>query len=413
MGLTTALGFAKLGHSVVGVDVDIEKIKNLISGKLPFFEPGLELELTNSLDSGKISFSSSLESSAPGATVFFVCVPTPQKRNGSANLEFVRDACRQITLQANPGSVVVIKSTVPVGTGREISEMMQREDVHFASNPEFLREGSALQDFTAPDRVVVGSDKPEIGQIVLDLYESIDCPKILTSVNSAELIKYASNAYLATRLSFVNDLTAFCEKAGADIADVVHGMGLDSRIGKMFLQPGPGWGGSCFPKDTRALIAAAEESGISLGIVKAAIDSNEATFSRIVNRMSDLIEGEIEGKIIAVWGIAFKANTDDVRDSPALEIVKRLLSKGCRVVAFDPAAKIPDWPGLEQASTAASSVIDADALLILTEWSEFSRENPQTVAEVMKGTVVFDTRRILSVEKWSLFFDKFTFLGAR
>jgi UDPglucose 6-dehydrogenase len=411
VGLTTSLGLAKIGNSVIGVEINPERLGSLTSGVLPIFEPGLDIELVDSLKSGRLSLTESIEEAAETSRMFFVCVPTPQDDNGAADLKYVVAASKQIADCASPGSVIVIKSTVPVGTGEMLRKTIDRNDIYFASNPEFLREGSALMDFMEPDRIVVGADTPEVSQRIFALYDNIDAPKVSTSVKSAELIKYAANAYLASRLSFVNDLAALCEQVGADVDDVVSGMGSDSRIGSRFLHPGPGWGGSCFPKDTRALISVAESNGISLGVVGAAIQSNDNSFSRVVKSVKSLLGDELNGKSIAVWGLAFKANTDDTRDSPSLEIIKRLLSEGSKVTAFDPIASAPTWEGLTQVETAVEAATNADALLILTEWSEFSRVDPKEIAKTMSGSVVLDTRRILPVEKWSSEFEAFKILG--
>jgi UDPglucose 6-dehydrogenase len=411
VGLTTALGLAKIGQSVIGVEINPERVSSLRAGKLPIFEPGLDSELVNSLQTGQLELTSSIEDAAANSKVFFMCVPTPQDDNGAADLKYVIAASRQIADCASPGSVIVVKSTVPVGTGEMLRNSIDRKDISFASNPEFLREGSALMDFMEPDRIVVGAETLEVAEKILSLYANIEAPKVSTSVKSAELIKYAANAYLASRLSFVNDLAALCEQVGANVDDVVSGMGSDSRIGNRFLQPGPGWGGSCFPKDTRALVSVAKNHGVNLGIVGAAIESNDNAFSRVVTRLKSLLGDELSGKNIAVWGLAFKANTDDTRDSPSLEIIKRLLSEGSKVKAFDPIASAPDWEGLTQADSAAAAASGADALLVVTEWSEFSKEDPKETAKVMKGSVVLDTRRILPVKKWSSEFPSFRILG--
>ena len=411
VGLTTSLGLAKIGKSVIGVEINPERLKSLDSGVLPIFEPGLDSELVDSLKSGRLSLTESIEEAAKNTKLFFVCVPTPQDDNGAADLSYVIAASKQIADCSSPGSVIVVKSTVPVGTGEMLRKSIDRKDIYFASNPEFLREGSALIDFMEPDRIVVGADTPEVAERILALYDNIDSPKVSTSVKSAELIKYAANAYLASRLSFVNDLAALCEKVGADVDDVVSGMGSDSRIGSRFLQPGPGWGGSCFPKDTRALVSVANNNGVFMNVVGAAIQSNDNAFARVVTRVKSLLGEKLEGKSIAVWGLAFKANTDDTRDSPALEIIKRLLAAGSKVTAFDPIASAPNWEGLTQAETALEAATNADALLILTEWSEFSQVDPKTISKVMGGSVVLDTRRILPVEKWSSEFETFKILG--
>jgi UDPglucose 6-dehydrogenase len=412
VGLTTALGLAKIGNSIVGVEINPERISSLKDGKLPIFEPGLDSELVNSLQAGRLQLTSSIEESALDSKVFFICVPTPQDDNGAADLKYVIAASRQIADCALPGSVIVVKSTVPVGTGEMLRNSINRTDIFFASNPEFLREGSALMDFMEPDRIVVGAENSEVAETILSLYDNIDAPKVSTSVKSAELIKYAANAYLASRLSFVNDLAALCEQVGANVDDVVSGMGSDSRIGNRFLQPGPGWGGSCFPKDTRALVSVAKSHGVSLGIVGAAIESNDNAFSRVVARLKSLLGNELAGKNIAVWGLAFKANTDDTRDSPSLEIIKKLLSEGSKVTAFDPIAPAPDWEGLTKAESAVAAASGADALLVVTEWSEFSEVDPKETAKAMKGSVVLDTRRILPVKEWSSEFESFKILGS-
>ena len=409
--MTTALGLANIGHSVVGVEINPEKLKSLKSGILPIFEPGLETELVESLRNGNLRLTASLQDDAANSKFFFVCVPTPQDDNGEADLAFVVTASRQIAQHAPAGAVIILKSTVPVGTGKMLSSSIDRTDISFASNPEFLREGSALADFMKPDRIVVGAENQEIGESILFLYDKLNAPKLLTSVKSAELIKYAANAYLATRLSYVNDLAALCEQVGANVDDVLRGMGSDSRIGNSFLQPGPGWGGSCFPKDTRAMVAVAENHGVTLGIVGAAIKSNESAFSRVVIRLKALLGGELVGKRIAVWGLAFKANTDDTRDSPSLEIIEKLLSEGSRVVAFDPIATAPAWDGLIQADSAVAAASEADALLVLTEWSEFSEVDPIAISKVMTGSVILDTRKILPAQKWKSEFESFKVLG--
>jgi len=411
VGLTTALGFAKIGHSVVGVEINPEKLNALESGKLPIYEPGLDSELLDSLKSGRLELTDSIEKASANSRLFFICVPTPQDDNGAADISHVVAASRKIADYALSGSVIVMKSTVPVGTGQNLRNLIARTDLHFASNPEFLREGSALSDFMAPDRIVVGADSSEVASTILSIYEKITGPKVSTSVKSAELIKYAANAYLASRLSFVNDLAALCEKAGANVDDVVMGMGSDSRIGSEFLKPGPGWGGSCFPKDTRALVSVAKDYGITLGIVKAAIESNEEAFTRVVQRVKVLMESDLSGKRIAVWGLAFKANTDDIRDSPSMEVIQRLLLEGCLVSGYDPEAIAPEKIGFHQAGSAIEAANGADALLVLTEWNSFSNEKPHAIAKAMNGSVVLDTRRILDADLWKAEFDNFHVLG--
>jgi UDPglucose 6-dehydrogenase len=283
--------------------------------------------------------------------------------------------------------------------------------MNIASNPEFLREGTALWDFMNPDRVVVGAATDEVGKNVIGLYRELDCKKIVTSLESSELLKYASNSYLAMRLSFVNELAALSEKVGADIDSVLEGVGSDSRIGNHFLRPGPGWGGSCFPKDTRALISMAQTSGSFMPLVEAAVISNEGAFERVVRQTELLLNGSLDTKTIAVWGLAFKANTDDTRDSPALEIISRLISKGAKIRAFDPVASIEETPPLALCDTAIEAATGAHAVLVLTEWSEFSDIDAESTKQVMAGDVVFDTRNVLDEESWGIVFAKFRQLG--
>ena len=411
VGLTTALGLAKIGHKVTGVETSASRLQTLITGSLPIYEPGLDKELVESLANSKLSLTDKLADAAKEADFFFICVSTPQSKTGEADLSFDFDAFSSVNQARKTNSIIVLKSTVPVGTGDLLSSNKGKEAPFYASNPEFLREGSALYDFMNPDRILVGADSHEVANRVMALYEAIDAPKIVTSVKSAELIKYAANGYLASRLSFVNDLAALCEQVGANVDDVVMGMGSDSRIGRNFLNPGPGWGGSCFPKDTRALVAVAKDNEVSLKIVEAAIEANDNAFDRVVTRLNRLLDGDLNGKVIAILGLAFKANTDDTRDSPALEVVNRLLGLGCEIRAFDPIASGPTVAGFTQTTSAVEAARGADALLVLTEWNEFKDIDPIAVAKAMKGSVVLDTRRILNAESWKPSFSIFSVLG--
>ena len=412
VGLTTAVGLAKLGHQVSGFDIDSSRVKLLESGKSPIYETGLEEELKLQISSTKLTFHFDLKSACEsGADFYFICVPTPQDSSGAADLSFVEAAIQTISAIVSAGSVVVIKSTVPVGTGSNIRGLTGRLDIHVASNPEFLREGTALWDFMNPDRVVVGADTDEVGQNVVGLYKDLNCKKIVTSPESAELLKYASNSYLAMRLSFVNELAALSEKVGADINSVLDGVGSDSRIGNSFLRPGPGWGGSCFPKDTRALISIAETAGSPMPLVKAAVQSNEDSFERVVRQTELLLGGSLASKTIAVWGLAFKANTDDTRESPSLEIIERLQARGAKIRAFDPVARYQEKHSLVICDSAIEAATGSDALLVLTEWSEFSDVDPKSIKQVMAGEIIFDTRNLLNRESWGSVFPKFHQLG--
>ena len=414
VGITSAVGLAELGHEVVGYDIDHKRTQSLSGGKAPIHEAGLDEALTLLNGSGACLFTShyaSVEHFVPD--FFFICVPTPQDASGAANLTYVLSAAKQVSKIAPSDSIVVLKSTVPVGSGERVKQAISREDVHVASNPEFLREGSALNDFMNPDRIIAGAASKEVASRVLDLYSKISSVKIATTIESAELIKYSSNAYLAMRLSFVNDLAALCEKVGASAQDLLQGLGSDSRIGSSFLSPGPGWGGSCFPKDTRALLSVASDFGLSLPLVDASLESNEETMTRVVEKTKALAGGSLEGKAICVWGLAFKANTDDIRESPAMSIVTRLLDRGSKVQAFDPVAIAPDREGFSQASSPEQAAEGADVLVVLTEWSEFAEVDPNAVAKLMQGSAVLDFRRVLPAKKWERVFDQFSVVGGR
>lgn len=400
VGLCTAAGFSKLGHRVKCFDVVENKIDKLQRGEVPIYEEGLQEIIAEGLFKGNLSFHTELAAVAEDADFTFICVPTPQDEDGAADLSYVLDASKKVSSLLKDSASLVVKSTVPVGAAKRVIEAIDRPNINYVSNPEFLREGTAMWDFFNPDRIVVGSENKTAAAAVADLYCQTDVPTIVTTTSSAELIKYAANSFLAIKLSFVNEVASICEQTGADIKDVATGFGLDSRIGEKFLHPGPGWGGSCFPKDTRALLSTSEAVGAPSQLVKAAVSSNNETFSRIVNRLAARFDGNLEGKEIAVWGIAFKANTDDTRESPALEIVSRLLDAGATITAYDPIARLPEWfVNVAQTKTALEAVRSADALIVLTEWPEFRTLNAETFTALMKTPYVFDTRRILN-ETW-------------
>ena len=400
VGLTTAIGLASLGHDVVGYDIDPSKVDQLKAGILPIHEPGLDQMLTDVLASGKLRATSKLAEAITDAEFVFTCVPTPQDEDGSADLSYVISASKEMGDLLEPGAIVVTKSTVPVGSASQVEDAIGRADIHVASNPEFLREGAAVIDFKNPDRIVVGARSADVAQRVMDLYAVIDCPKVLTSQPAAELIKYASNSFLAIKLSYVNDIAALCEAAGADSLEVMHGMGLDSRIGNRFLAPGPGWGGSCFPKDTRALASISAGFGIPIPLIDAAIASNEKAHKRVVDRVMQELGGSLVGKTVAVLGLTFKANTDDTRQSPAIAVIERLVGRGAKVVAFDPIVSTYALAGLNVVDSPKTAASEADALVVLTEWPEFGKLNPSDLLAVMRGTCVVDTRNILNKTTW-------------
>ena len=411
VGLTTAVGLAQLGHKVLGFDVDDSKLTRLSAGKSPIYEDGLEQALGSLVQSNGLSFTNSVDTVKDFRPEFiFVCVATPQNESGAADLSILNSVASQMAGIAPAESILVVKSTVPVGTGQRIAQTINRKDVFVASNPEFLREGTAMKDFMEPDRIVVGSNNSEASKRVLNLYEGIDAPKLETNLESSELIKYAANAYLAMRLSFTNEIAALSEKLNANVEQVLYGMGLDKRIGTAFLKPGPGWGGSCFPKDTSALVAIANGYGSKLPLVESAIASNQAASARSVAVIEELVGGDLSNKTVGVWGIAFKANTDDTRDSPALRIIDSLLRKGASVQAYDPVAVAPEKAGLVMKTSAEEAAAGADVLSVLTEWPEFAKVSPEKVAGAMKSTIVYDARRILP-SHWKSHFSVLKVLG--
>ena len=400
VGLTTSIGLASLGHQVIGYDLDPAKVEMLQSGKLPIYEPGLGEILVKVLNSGNLVATSILSDAVSVADFVFTCVPTPQDEDGSADLSYVISASTAMKDLLKSGAVVITKSTVPVGSAQVVESAIGRSDVEVASNPEFLREGAAVYDFQNPDRIVVGARTAEVAQRVMDLYSKIDCPKVLTSQTTAELIKYASNSFLAIKLSYVNDIAALCDVVGADSHEVLHGMGLDTRIGNRFLEPGPGWGGSCFPKDTKALEAIANSFGVELPLITTAIASNESAHRRVVDRVVNALGGSLNDKTVAVLGLTFKANTDDTRESPAIAIINLLIERGCTVVAYDPMVTHYELAGMSLADSAVSAAAGAHALLVLTEWPEFREIDSQQIISAMSGNVVVDTRNVLVQQTW-------------
>ena len=400
VGLTTSIGLASLGHQVIGYDLDPVKVELLQAGKLPIHEPGLGEILVDVLRSGNLQTTSVLSEAVTDSDFVFTCVPTPQDEDGSADLSYVISASSAMKDFLKSGAVVVTKSTVPVGSAQIVEDAIGRSDVEVASNPEFLREGAAVHDFNHPDRIVVGARSNEVAQRVVDLYSKIDCPKILTSQPTAELIKYASNSFLAMKLSYVNDIAALCDAVGADSHEVLHGMGLDTRIGNRFLEPGPGWGGSCFPKDTKALESIANRYSVEMPLITSAIASNESAHMRVADRVADALGGSLLGKTIAVLGLTFKADTDDTRESPAIAVIERLIGRGGKVVAYDPMVTKYDLAGMNLADSAASAAAGADALVVLTEWTEFKSIDAKEILAAMSGNVVVDTRNVLDKKTW-------------
>lgn len=393
VGLTTAAYLAHLGHGVVCADVVPERIDALSRGEMPIYEGGLEEMVRQGLDGHRLTFVLGAEAAVDDAEFAFLCVPTPQAADGSAEMGHIEQAARQIGPRLRSEAVVINKSTVPVGSTRVVEQAIGREDVFVVSNPEFLREGSAVHDCLNPDRIVIGSDDPAAAIRVASLFEGIEAPVIVTDPATAETIKYASNAFLATKVSFVNALANLCEAVGADVRDVVLGMGYDPRIGFEFLEPGPGWGGSCFPKDTRALVHIADEAGYDFSLLRGVIDVNAQQHERVAAKVAAAAGGSLEGKRVAVWGLAFKARTDDTRESPALEVVHRLCDRGAQVRAYDPQAR--DVDGVERFSDPYAACEGAAVLVVLTEWDEFRWLDLEKVGEAMAEPRIVDARNLL------------------
>ncbi|MGI8710936.1 MAG: UDP-glucose dehydrogenase family protein [Acidimicrobiales bacterium] len=398
VGLTTGTCLAHLGHTVVCADVVPEKVEALSRGTVPILEAGLDDLVAEGIASGRLSFVLGARDAVVDAEFVYLCLPTPQGADGAADLSFIQDVATDIGPQLKPDAVVINKSTVPVGSVTEVEKHLGRDDVCVVSNPEFLREGTAVADFLQPDRVVIGATDEAAAKRVADLYVGLDAPTVITDAASAEAIKYASNAFLATKLSFVNAMAAVCEAVGADVKDVMTGMGFDPRIGDRFLSPGPGWGGSCFPKDSHALVRIAENAGYQFGLLRGVIAVNEEQFGRVVNKISRAAGGSVKGKTIAVWGLTFKAHTDDLRDSPAINIIRRLAEQGAVVRAHDPA--VPDatdgrLAGIDVVGDLYEAVTGADVLAVLTEWPDFADADFERVAEVMASPTVIDARNLL------------------
>jgi len=407
VGLVSGTCFSEFGVEVICVDKDAGKIDRLNSGEIPIYEPGLDALVASNVAAGRLSFTTDLTAAVAKSDAVFIAVGTPSRRgDGHADLSYVYAAAREIATAMNGYTVVVTKSTVPVGTGREVARIIREErpdaDFDMVSNPEFLREGSAINDFMRPDRVVIGTDSERAQQVMRQLYRVlylIETPILFTSLETSELIKYAANTFLATKITFINEVADLCEQVGADVHDVARGIGLDGRIGRKFLHPGPGYGGSCFPKDTLALVTTARDSGSPLRIVETVVDINAKRKRAMADKIVAACGGAVAGKTIAILGLTFKPNTDDMRDSPSLDIVPALCEAGATVRAFDPEgmdearALLPDITYCEDAYDAMTG---ADALVILTEWNEFRALNLTRVKEALTAPVMIDLRNVYS-----------------
>ena len=397
VGLTTGACFAHLGHQVTCADIDLSKVERLRRGEIPIYEPGLEALVAEGIASGRLTFTDDPVAAASEAGFVYLCVPTPQGDDGSADLSYLEAAARQIGPHLQAETIVVNKSTVPVGSANFVAQVIGRGDIQVVSNPEFLREGTAVHDFLNPDRVVIGADDQSAAIRIAGLYLGLPAPLMVTDPASAETIKYASNAFLAMKLSFVNAIANLCEVVGADVSDVVLGMGYDKRIGHDFLRPGPGWGGSCFPKDSRALRYLASEAGYEFGILDAVLEANEEQFGRVADKVVAMVGGDIAGVKVAAWGLAFKANTDDRRDSPSINVLRRLVAMGAEVTAFDPTVSgpIPELVELNIADDPITACQGADVLVVLTEWDDFKWVDLDEVKAAMSTPRIVDGRNLL------------------
>jgi UDPglucose 6-dehydrogenase len=398
VGLTTAAGFAHAGFRVRVGEADPDRLGALRAGIMPFAEPGLGSLVADGVAAGLLSFHAANGEAAAGAEAVFVAVPTPEGVGGAADLSFVVDALGSLVGVVVPPTPIVIKSTVPPGTSTRLVSVLADLGclAPLVVNPEFLQQGRAVEDVLHPSRVVVGGNDPAACSLVADLHSPFGSPILVMDAASAELAKYAANAYLATRLTFVNSLTHLAEAVGADIGPVLDALALDPRVGGHYLQPGPGYGGSCFPKDVRALVAAAAEHGHDPALLRAVVEANERQLDRVLDKVR-AGAGRLQDRVIGLWGLAFKAGTDDTRNSPAVALALRLVEAGARVQAFDPAARA-DLEGVAVASDAIAAARGADVLVVATEWPEFARINPSLLAAAMRGRVVVDARNLLDRE---------------
>jgi UDPglucose 6-dehydrogenase len=409
VGLVSGVCFSDFGHEVVCVDRDAEKVARLTAGEVPIYEPGLDELIAKNAQAGRLSFTTDLSEALDGADAAFIAVGTPTRRgDGHADLSYVMAVAEQIACTATGYLVIVTKSTVPVGTNRKVKQVVAKAnpalDFDVASNPEFLREGAAIDDFMRPDRVIVGVQTNRAADVMGEIYRPLflrDFPIVTTDLESAEMIKYAANAFLATKISFINEMAALCEKVGADIKQVSKGMGLDGRIGNKFLHAGPGFGGSCFPKDTRALARIGQDHAVPMQITETVIKVNEETKRRMTDKLLDMCDGSFNGKLIAVLGVTFKPNTDDMRDAPSLSIVPALVGGGAKVRVTDPQGRHEGealLPGVNWVEDAYKAARNADLVVILTEWNEFRGLDLKKIARHMNTPRMADLRNIYSVK---------------
>ena len=409
VGLVTGAGLADFGNDVVCCDIDERKIEALNNGLIPIYEPGLDKIVSRNVAEGRMRFTTDLAQAIRSSRAIFIAVGTPPKPDGSADLKYVEEVARTIARFMNGPKLVITKSTVPIGTGRMIETIIAESGTphraSIVSNPEFLREGSAIEDFMRPDRVVIGASDEEAIDLMKEIYaplHSLEIPFVVTNVESSELIKYAANGFLATKISFINEIAVLCETLGADVQDVARGIGLDSRIGPKFLQAGPGFGGSCFPKDTSAMADIARRNGYEFQIIESVLRVNDAIKERMVDKTVEALDGEARGKTVAVLGLAFKPETDDMRDSPTIPLINGLQKLGAKIRAYDPEAmanakKIFD--GVTYCDDAYETADGADALVIATEWNEFRALKLERVKKLLRAPVIVDLRNVYDPQR--------------
>lgn len=421
VGLVTGACFAEFGVDVTCVDVDTVKVEKLKDGVMPIYEPGLDTIVEKNVDAGRLHFTTNIKHAVQGAQVVFLAVGTPPKPDGSPDMSFYQQAAKDVAEAMSDYKVLVTKSTVPVGTGRWLREFVtenlkQPTEFGVASNPEFLREGAAIQDFMRPDRVVIGSNEARAIEIMKDLYRPlylIETPVVITSLEAAELIKYAANAFLATKITFINEIANLCDAIGCDVHEVARGMGMDNRIGRKFLHPGPGYGGSCFPKDTRALTTVADHFGVETRIVDAVIEANERQRDAMIPKIEKLT-GDLKGKHIGILGLAFKPETDDMRESPAIDIITELVARGATVKAFDPVAMDEAkhaLPDIEYAVDEYDAISGADVLVIITEWNQFRALDMERVKTLLRTPKIADLRNVYEPEDMRKFGFEYVGVG--
>ncbi len=424
VGLVTGTCFSEFGHHVTCVDKIEDKIESLKRGEIPIYEPGLDTLVAKNVKEGRLRFTVDLAASVPGADAIFLAVGTPSSRRGDgyADLTYVYQAARELAPHLSGYTVVVDKSTVPVGTARQVARIIKEEnpdaDFDVASNPEFLREGAAINDFMRPDRIVIGVDSERAEKVLREIYKPlylIETPIVCTTIETAELIKYAANAFLAMKISFINEMANVCEAVGADVTSLAKAIGMDKRIGPKFLHPGPGYGGSCFPKDTLALLRIAQEYGEGLRLVEAAVEVNAAQKARMVKKIKDALGGSVAGKTVGFLGLTFKPETDDMREAPSVTIIPALMEKGAIVRAHDPQGMkearkyLPE--GIEYGSNAYEASKDADALVLMTEWNQYRALDMERISTLMRQPVFIDLRNVYDPETMKKLGFKYTGVG--